>query len=290
MQFATEQGRKLLRNLARPLNRAAHNPGVNEVHDLRVAIRRFLQALAVLKPCFPRAESRRIRRGLRRIMVQAGSVRDHDIALRLLERIAVPESGELTRQFHIAREDGAKTLAATLQRWNQRNLAGAWRKELGASRPRKSDEARFCAAPVKSLATRVLPKMAAEHFLHGKEAVREDAPVREIHAFRIAAKNLRYTLELFAPLYGTSLAAATGQLREMQALLGGINDCAVVRRMVSRQQSGARKAVLSALKKRQRAKVERFRTQYRDEFSTSGTLRLWKAAFRRGLTGKRRPS
>jgi CHAD domain-containing protein len=116
--------------------------------------------------------------------------------------------------------------------------------------------------------------------------VREKASVKEIHRFRIAAKNLRYTLDLFAPLYGTSLAGLLDQLKDVQALLGDINDCATVRRMLSRQAlpHPGGKEILSALKKRQRKKTEQFRQHYAAGFSSAATLRQWKDSLR-GASG-----
>src|SRR5580693_2086033 len=90
-RFATEQADMLLQGVTTRITRTIRSHGIGEVHDLRVSIRRFSRILIVLKPCFPRGESRRIRRGLKRIMVQAGNVRDHDIAMRLLAKMALPE-------------------------------------------------------------------------------------------------------------------------------------------------------------------------------------------------------
>ncbi len=294
-QFAKEQGEKLLRTLTLQVNRTIRSHGVNEVHDLRVAVRRFARALVVLKPSFPRAESRRMRRALKRIMLQAGVVRDHDIAMRVLAKMAVPQSGDMLHEFRERREEAALTLSASLQRWAERGLSTAWRKALNSEKTNKAgnhDDARFCAAPVYTLAKRILPKMASEHFRFGKEAAREDASVEEIHTFRIGAKNLRYTLDLFATLYGASISGLLEQLKDVQALLGDINDCATVRRMLHRQKAARVKSdkdgkdpvgkeVLTALKKRQRKKTEQFRHHYTAEFANTAILRQWKDTLRK---------
>jgi hypothetical protein len=51
--------------------------------------------------------------------------------------------------------------------------------------------------------------------------------VRELHDMRIAAKRLRYLLELFAPLFGTYAATAAKRTKELQDLIGEIHDCDV---------------------------------------------------------------
>ena len=51
--------------------------------------------------------------------------------------------------------------------------------------------------------------------------------VEALHDMRIAAKRLRYVLELFAPLFGAYAETAAKRARELQDLLGEIHDCDV---------------------------------------------------------------
>ena len=274
-RFAAEEADRLLGRLAFQVARTIKCRGAAEVHDLRVAIRRFMRVLIVLKPCFPRNESRRIRRGLKRIMLQAGSVRDRDIALGLLSRLAPSASNPLMRQFRTEREEAANTLAVSLKRWVRRNHSAKWRDALegeGASEE-------FCARPVAVTAGRVLPQIAVEYFICGKDAVRDKAPAEGLHRFRIATKDFRYTLDLFAPLYGTSINGLVRQLKSLQSLLGEINDCATVRRMVPRDKGG--REILAALKKRQRKKAAEFRRHWTSAFSSAAVVRRWTDDLRR---------
>ena len=41
----------------------------------------------------------------------------------------------------------------------------------------------------------------------------------------MAAKHLRYTLEIFGPLAGAEWEQEIGRIREMQEFLGAVNDC-----------------------------------------------------------------
>jgi CHAD domain-containing protein len=267
--FATEQADRLLERLAFQIARTIKSSGTTEVHDLRVAIRRFMRVLVVLKPCFPRNESRRIRRRLKRIMVEAGSVRNCDIALSLLAKLAPSKSSPLVRQFQTEREEAAKILTMSLKRSMRRNLSAKWRKALAG----KGASEDFRAIPVKAAAKRLLPRMVREYFSGGKDAARGKASAEELHRFRIGSKNLRYTLDLFAPLYGASINGLTEQLKGVQTLLGEINDCATVARMVSQHQGGSK--ILAALKKRQRRKAEQFRRHWNTKFSGADQVRRW---------------
>jgi CHAD domain-containing protein len=292
--FAAKYGDKLLQGVTTQIDRTTRSPGIDEAHDLRVAIRRFTRILAVMKPCFPRAESRRIRRALKRIMEQAGMVRDYDIAMHLLTKVEISEStasglAALAIELKERRDQSASTLTTSLRRWVQRDLPARWRHAHKSEGSAKGADARFRARPIDAAAQRILPAMAKDHFHAGKEAADEDASAVVLHQFRISGKHLRYTLDFFAPLYGASLTGLQDQLKEVQTLLGDINDCATVRRLLRRHSSLSRnnkvdesgmKEIPAALKKRQRQKTEQFRKHYAPEFSSAAALRRWKESLR----------
>ena len=52
--------------------------------------------------------------------------------------------------------------------------------------------------------------------------------VRQLHDTRIAAKRLRYVLEITAPCFGPYAPSATKRAKEIQDLLGEIHDCDVM--------------------------------------------------------------
>jgi CHAD domain-containing protein len=66
-----------------------------------------------------------------------------------------------------------------------------------------------------------------EEFMSYEACVRRPEQIAELHAMRIAAKRLRYTLEIFAPLYEDELKEPLKAVREAQELLGDIHDCDV---------------------------------------------------------------
>jgi CHAD domain-containing protein len=289
--FAKKEADELLRRVDTQIVRATKSQGVDELHDLRVAARRFIRILSALAPCFPRGESKRMRRGLKRIMVQAGDIRDYDIAIHLIGRMELPDSGTLLRQIQKRRELAATVLSASLHRWKARNLPARWRAALNADRDLKSADAGFRAVPAAIMAKRLLPDMVAEHFHRGEAAVGKKIPAHKIHRFRVAAKNFRYTLDFFAPLYAGTLPLLIDRLKDVQTLLGDINDCATARRIVKEEVTGdgdeaIRGDILSGLKDRQRKKIKEFREQYTGEFSSASVLRQWQDSVRRVGSGK----
>jgi len=61
--------------------------------------------------------------------------------------------------------------------------------------------------------------------LEWSESVQDPMCVEELHNMRIAAKRLRYTLEIFAPALGDAAVPVLKQVEEIQEQLGKIHDC-----------------------------------------------------------------
>jgi CHAD domain-containing protein len=57
------------------------------------------------------------------------------------------------------------------------------------------------------------------------EAVRDPANVRELHDLRIAAKRLRYTLEVLGDVLGPAAGVVEDEARALQDVLGEVHDC-----------------------------------------------------------------
>ena len=64
------------------------------------------------------------------------------------------------------------------------------------------------------------------------EPVRVETNVAELHAMRISAKHLRYTMEIFASLYGEEIKPFINQVKKHQDLLGSIHDADVWMTMI----------------------------------------------------------
>src|SRR5580700_9017030 len=82
--YAVEQMNGLLTTLAFQVHRAARKPGPDEIHDLRVSIRRFTQGLELFAGFFSKGEVKKIRKVLKRMMQITSSIRDRDITLEFL--------------------------------------------------------------------------------------------------------------------------------------------------------------------------------------------------------------
>lgn len=109
----------------------------------------------------------------------------------------------------------------------------------------------------------LLPGLARQYFAQGRKAAEPNVSGARLHEFRLATKRLRYTLELFEPLYGPGIEARLKQVRRVQQVLGDVQDCETLRSMKGVRQH-----------RKLKAWVERRLEKKRNEFQ-----RLWQAEF-----------
>lgn len=78
------------------------------------------------------------------------------------------------------------------------------------------------------------PDQAREYFEAGAEALREGTTWEEKHRFRLLTKRFRYSLEILRPAYGPALDRQIEALKDLQTILGDMNDCVVTSAMLER--------------------------------------------------------
>lgn len=272
-QFTIEQTGRLLRRVAFQVGRTAKSCDGNAVHDLRVVIRRFTQSIAVSKPCFPGKDIRKIRRRLKKIMAAAGEVRNYDIALQFLANSQSGDAKELQSKLQIRRKDSSRILTGELKRWKNRQLSAKWRAALEAAVAK--DNKAFARTAIQLTSTRTLRRMMKDFLKRGDAAASNEASSQDLHRFRILAKKFRYTIEMFGPLQGNSWVGAVESIKRAQTLLGDINDCVTIARLV--EQNGASRQLVSQLRKRKSRKTLEFRQYWSDELQASDEWRNFAA-------------
>jgi CHAD domain-containing protein len=80
--------------------------------------------------------------------------------------------------------------------------------------------------PLRENAERII-EVRADEVRSFSPAVLDPLNVEALHDMRIAAKRLRYVLELTAPVFGEGAASAAKRAKKLQDLLGEIHDCDV---------------------------------------------------------------
>lgn len=246
------------------------------LHELRVASRRLRAAMEVGAECFPTSAFRPLHKIAKRIGSATGELRDGDVQLNALraarkkvgkpERIGINHLIELieTRR-DVARtemklflrkldDDGARKKTKRLFLTSVNDIPGklslvpdgdnpassetlAGRPDVGAgSRVPGLDPE----ASLEANARTILRALTADLFRHAA-AIPDPARVDELHEARIAAKRLRYTIELFPGLFGDDGLLALEQIRSFQEEAGKVHDLDVRLQLIAGElRSGAR--------------------------------------------------
>ncbi len=243
--------------------------GEDEVHDFRVAVRRLSQALRVFGGLLPGKEAKRMRKALKPALDAAAQARDLDVDSELLERLGLRKDHPLLVKMRSDRERAALGFLGQLYLLRSQGAPLEWLGRLDALREAEEDAAAHGRA--------LLPRMAAEFFAAGRKAVEKRAAAAQLHAFRLAAKRFRYTLEIFSRFYGPVFERRLGQMREIQGILGRRQDCAVTARLLEAAASFDPEAqrVMQALERRARKLESEFLRYWRETIDGEGQERLW---------------
>ena len=272
VEMSNESCTRLLDELFACVQNSIKSSSEKHVHDLRVAIRRFKQSLDTFKSCYPQSVTKKIAKRLKKAMRLAGCVRNLDVAMKFAEKWRL--TGE--HRLEAERKKKAHKLTNTLAEWVEDGCVTMWREELKTYPPGVEK------TPVQHHARGLLSAMAASFFSRGNEAAASGATTSEMHGFRIAAKKFRYTMELFASIYGPVLEERIEQVGKLQSALGNINDCATLRDILAGDSAAAR------LRKRERRKIKLFRAQWKFEFSRAAITHEWVGALE-GLSVLKEP-
>ena len=125
--YVLEQMNRLLTTLAFQIHRAAKKPGADEIHDLRVSIRRFSQGLLLFTEFFPKWEVKKIKRMLKRMMQLTSEIRNRDIAL---EYLAEQKVSSQDRRLQRERTQYQRRFTEMVRRWSARDFSAKWRNRL----------------------------------------------------------------------------------------------------------------------------------------------------------------
>jgi CHAD domain-containing protein len=204
-----------LKTLAGAVQRAGKHPHDAEaIHKLRVAIRRFTQALRVFRDSIDPAHRRKIRRRLRKLMDPCGAARNCDVAPEVLEAAGVPADTALRHRLHRQRSRAERELVKLLADGPTRTDLRRWHSWLPKTGGGPSHD--------------LLAKLARDFARTGAAAARAGASFTQMHAFRLLVKRYRYTLEI---LKGSESRLET--LRHLQEQLGAINDCVTTGELIA---------------------------------------------------------
>ncbi len=209
---------------------------IEGVHDMRVASRRLRSALRDFRPFLKWRKLRRAGEELKEVADALGHVRDEDVAIAALEKLAAEAPADISNgieQFAAAR--GArreKARAALLDVITEERLAALnarFAESLEAAlKPKrgKKDENDAIKQSFRRAGCLIVEARMQELRDLSASLYRpfESEP---LHRMRIASKRLRYAIELFAQCWGEQITPFSKEVSELQTSLGELHDCDV---------------------------------------------------------------
>ena len=232
--------RQQLANLLHHTRNLARREDAEDVHQLRVSTRRLRAASALFAASLNAHAMKPFVRALRTAGRVFGRVRDLDVLLEKLTahhaQLPKPQQSGLDPLITYLRQQQATARATALQYLHGIDHQ-AFILEFGA----------FLMHPPQPAVTGPHPVLAcdaAPQLIYARLAeVRaflphlQNASLADLHDLRIDFKKLRYAIDFFRPLLGAEVKTVIGYLKQIQDVLGDLNDadvaCAMVRQALN---------------------------------------------------------
>jgi CHAD domain-containing protein len=200
------------------LDKVRSNPDPDNVHDLRVAMRRCRSVATVFEEVDPDAAWPEMRKTTKKLFRALGALRDAHVMEDWVKKL-VPASDPVRVQMHSSFETEEPELRSEVLR-----TAGKFDdKEWKRLRSRLRQRVRVL--PVGGLAAECLAWERFEEIKQLHAQALRTKKAKPWHALRIGLKKLRYTVESLLPEH---LAAWNENLKRLQDLLGDIHDLDVL--------------------------------------------------------------
>ena len=195
------------------------------VHSMRVASRRLRSGLRDFRPYLRKRGLTSIEKEIRSLADALGEVRDQDVAIMALEKLATHAPTEVlgTLKEYIntreeVRERAREKLTSVLERSELGKLQLSFMESVDKATATKEPEITFREMSRAIILERLkeLEKLSNGLF--------SPFEIETLHEMRIAAKRLRYALELFQQCWGNSIASYAKHAAILLSF--GLNTCA----------------------------------------------------------------
>lgn len=229
--------RKQLDALSRHTLGARTAEDVEDVHQARVASRRLRAGLAMFENLFPAKQSQRWQTRIRKLTKGLGEARDRDVQILFLEKRIAQLTNEQRRcrpgiqRLHLRISQDRVAVQPRVVKVIDKLDRSLVLAEMVGEIARAQFILQSQAVGVDTLGARALcrdhihPRIEA--LFTWENSLADATDYQSHHAMRIAAKKLRYTLEISNPAYGKELTDSIKAVKQIQTLLGDIHDCDV---------------------------------------------------------------
>lgn len=237
----------LLEAFAQEIDGVRVSDDIEYIHRMRVASRRLRAALPVFRPCFSPKSYGRWMAAIAGITRALGEARDADVQIAFLQKYNKKQLAAWKKRHG---RDGSEPPAALAVRYlllDIRNRRTRYQQQVLSALDSLeksgvvSDMQKSFALPASG--DRRIPRQALAYGIPTLAATRIESrlctllsfepwvnhpdAVAEHHATRIAAKKLRYTIEIYSPVYRLGLAKVHARVKRIQEILGDLHDCDV---------------------------------------------------------------
>lgn len=223
-----------LKNMAKEIEGVCRAEDIECIHRMRVASRRMRSALVLFEKYLP-GKAKGWRKEMRGITRALGEARDADIQIEFLQGFLDnltesryrPGIQRLLLRIKQQREGLQKKVIKAMNRLKSGDLLDDISHVLGQIRAHAEihhvgEHSYFIHNEARAaMSLRLEEMLSYEHF------VSQPDRLKELHAMRIAAKRLRYTMEVFEQLYPDDFKQILKLVRDIQTLLGDLHDCDV---------------------------------------------------------------
>jgi CHAD domain-containing protein len=207
------------------------------VHSMRVASRRLRSALRDFTPYVRKQRLTALLKQLRNIAAALGEVRDQDVAIKALEQLEsrIPSHfAPALKQFIDTRKEirdaARQELISILEDTQLKELETAFTARVEEATALR--EAKSAGTAVRSqISYRLMSRSIILDRLRELEKLSQGLfrpfDIETLHEMRIAAKRLRYAIELFQQCWGHGMSSYAKRVARIQTALGEVHDCDV---------------------------------------------------------------
>jgi len=226
-----------LEKLMKEINGARTAEDIEYVHQSRVASRRLRAAFIIFENCFPAKEMKIWRKEIKLITKALGPARDADVQIEFLNKTIkklgeddknlLPGIKRLLLRTTQSREKQQAKIIKTIDRLDSKailpEIHSSIEKILFSMITEKPD--------LKSdyifIETSGHIRNALKGMIECKRHLDDKDSIAGHHAMRIAAKRLRYSMEICREPYDGKLDSVIKVVKKLQTILGDIHDCDV---------------------------------------------------------------
>jgi len=207
------------------------------VHSMRVASRRLRSALRDFMHYVRKQRLASLLKQLRSIAAALGEVRDQDVAIKALEQLEsrIPSHfAPALKQFIDTRREirdaARQELISILEDTQLKELETAFTARVEEATALR--EAKSAGTEVRSqISYRLMSRSIILDRLRELEKLSQGLfspfDIETLHEMRIAAKRLRYAIELFQQCWGHGISSYAKRVARIQTALGEVHDCDV---------------------------------------------------------------